>query len=654
MARDKVTQTSTIQPDDPTVKFASPKRVLTKSERDALSTDLLNTMAAGLGARSALDANLDAWERLYEMELDAQQDDPWPDASNICVPVIPAQLETALAYVVARVLVPRFILVSGNTPEAQQEAYAVEHFYNTEFVRQRGSDTWYEEHVSWLNKSLHGGTSVMEVLWVRKKVTHKVFTKQPQLHQGVPVIDPMTGPVYNYQETTVTETVYDDVKLRAIKLRDFGVIPASAASVNEAVACWCKIWLYESELKEMVDAGTLYADEIEAALEYLSSGSNSGVSTDRQGNYDKTSGWQVDPNQAQGSQTSKFFKNRGPLLVYRIHSKQYDMDGDGVVEENIFYFNYLNQRLLGYVPYEYPNPEERPFITFAWSPREDSFVGYSFIERLTALVAEINKINNDRNNAVDIRTSPPMFIQKGTELKNGENTWGPNVIWEGESKPEILAVPDIPIASAQEESTLMNYVNMITGQSQPIMGSQSSGKRTAAEMKTQSASTSTRNDLVAIRFRIACRELLNFIHRLKKQYTEKPLTGADTQGRLFTLPPEVLGLDYRIDISGATDPVDAQTRLNQDMGIYQLVMQSPIVQADQMMQYKFLRKVIETAGYSDVDDLIGTVDSIQQKIAAQQQAAQQAAMAGHPPGGAPGQPPGQPPPAGAPGQGPGK
>ena len=623
---EKVITTSTIQPDDPAVKFASPKRSLSEGEKSDLSVDLMNALTAGLSARAALDRNLDDWEKLYEMELAQSENDPWPDASNICVPIVPAQLETALAYIVGRTLVPRFILVSGNTTEAQQKAYYVERYYNAELVRQRGSDTWYEQLVSWLNKSFHGGTSIMEVLWVRRKIRRRVWVKQPKLSRdGTPVVDPITGQVFEYISQVVTETVYDDVRLEALKLRDFGVIPASAPSINEAVACWRKCWFYESELMEMVEAGTLWKDEVEASLQYIMDGASSGISTDRQGVYDKTTGKQVDPHINQGSQTSKFFKNRGPLLVHRIHSRAYDMDGDGVCEENIFYFDLVRQRLLGYIPYEYPNSDERPFIEYSWAPREDTFAGFSFIERLTQLVAEINKINNDRNNAVDLRTSPPLFVPKGTELQNGENTWGPNVIWEGEEKPEVLPVPDIPIASSQEESTLMNYVNMVTGQSQPIMGAQSSGRRTKAETTQQASSTGTRNDLVAIRFRIACRELLNFIHRLKKNYTDQQVTGQDGQGELFSLPPDVLKLDFRIDVSGATDPVDADTRLNKDMGIYQMAMQSPIVQMDMLIQYKLLRKVLEAAGYADVDDLIGTVDQMQQKIQAQQQAAQQQA-----------------------------
>jgi hypothetical protein len=634
MAKPKIVTTSTIQPDDPQISYASPKRKLSLDERQLLSTDLMNGMIAGIAARAALDRNLDDWEKLFEMELDPQQNEPWDDASNICVPIIPAQLETALAYIAARTLVPRFFIVSGNTQDAQPHAYLIERYYNTELVRQRGSDTWFEELISWLNKSFHGGTSIMEAVWVRKKTRRTVKIRQPVQNDGVPVIDQDNMQQrYEYVEKQIEETLYDDVRLQALKLKDFGVLPATAPSINEAAAVWRKMFLYEGELLEMIEAGTLWADAVERSLSYVESGSQDGISTDIQGVYDKTTGKQVNPYLSQGSHNSPFFRNRGPVLVYRIHSREYDMDGDGICEENIFYYDYLTQELLGWMPYDYPNPHERPFFEYSWAPREDQFAGYSFIERLTALVGQINKMNNDRNNAVDLRIDPPLFIPTGTELHDGEQTWAPGVMWEGTAKPEVIQLSDIPLASSQEESLLMNYVTQVTGQGQPMIGAQSSGRRSASEVKTQAASTGTRNDLVAIRFRVSCRALFNFVHRLKLQYTNADIQGTDNQGQLFTISPEIMGLDYRLDVSGATDPVDAQSRLNQDMGIYQLLMQNPLVMQDPMKMFAITRKVLESAGYSDVDTLIGTKEQLEQILQKQQQAAQQAAAHGQPPPG---------------------
>jgi len=649
--KDRIINTYTIQPDDPAIKYASPKRNLSKTERGLIEVDVMNTMQAAISARAAFDRNLDDWDKLYEMQLDPVNNEPWPDASNVFIPIIPSQLDTSQAYIVVRTLVPRFIIVSGNTPEAQDSAYLVERYYNAELVRQRGSETWYQELESWLKKSFHGGVAVMEALWVRKKTKRMVRMKQPMMHEDVPVINEDTGePRYEYIERQITETLIDDVRLKALKAKDFGVVPVSSETINTAIAVWRKEWFYESELLEMCvpnedGVPTLWRDVVDDILAYVEDGATDDVTSDRQGDYDKSAARQLELGMAQGSNTSKFFKNRGPVLIYRVHSRQYDMDGDGIPEENIFYYHDKSQRLVGWMPYDYPNPHERPFFTFAWCPRNDQFPGISFIERLTALNAQINKENNDRNNAIDIRLTPPLFLPSGTELYNSKGQWGPGVMYEGTSKPEFLNLGEMTMYSVEAETMHNQYVTQITGNGLPQMGSQSSGKRTATENKQQAQATGTRNDLVAVRFRIACRALFNFIHRLKVNFlpNNTSTTFGDTSGKTFVLPTEVLELDYRIDISGATDPVDAQSRLNQDMGIYQMVMQAPLVQMDPMKQYAFLRKVLEAAGYTDIDKLIGTEqDMMKQMQAMQAQQAQQqqaaAAVGGQPPNGKPQQP----------------
>jgi hypothetical protein len=84
--------------------------------------------------------------------------------------------------------------------------------------------------------------------------------------------------------------------------------------------------------------------------------------------------------------------------------------------------------------------------------------------------------------------------------------------------------------------------------------------------------------------------------------------------------------------------VDAASRLNQDIGLYQLLTTNPLVASNPMHLYAITRMVLEAAGRADISTLIGTEQDVQQMVQAQQAAAQQAAATGQPP---PGQQPGQ-------------
>jgi hypothetical protein len=391
------------------------------------------------------------------------------------------------------------------------------------------------------------------------------------------------------------------------------------------------------------ETGQWFPEQVERALSYVDNGTTDDVASDRQGYYDKTVGGQIQVGSAQGSQTSKFFKERGPIKVFRIHSRQYDLDGDDVCEENIFYYHDRTQMLLGWMPYEYLT-DERPIFEFSQAPRPMEATGYSFPLRLGVLAAEISKMYNDRNNAVDIKTSPPRIVRAGAKMDTNHNQYGPDVEWEGEPDAvTFLQTPEIPVASFQQETLTKQYVTELTGQNQPSMGAQSSGRRTATENRIQSAANGTRNDLIVMRFRVACRALINFTHRRKLQYMPDGDIQKSDGGGPFTISKEILSQDYRIDVSGASDPLDAATRLSQDMGIFEMLSKDPMIMSDPVKHYYLLRKILEDAGTQNIEQIIGTADEAMQMKQAQQQQAQQQAAMGQPPqaGGAPGGQPAQ-------------
>ena len=140
-------------------------------------------------------------------------------------------------------------------------------------------------------------------------------------------------------------------------------------------------------------------------------------------------------------------------------------------------------------------------------------------------------------------------------------------------------------------------------------------------MKQQLASTTTRNDLVAMRLRIACRAIFNFVHKLKLQFMDEDPSYV-MNGERFVLPREVLAMDYQLDISGSSDPLDASARRQENLGLFQLLMGIPFIAQDQIKTFNVVRMVLEGFDRADVVQLIGTDQEAQQRQQAQMEAQQ--------------------------------
>lgn len=621
------------QPTSASIKFdTGPKKKISEGGWNALSTDLYQSIVSSdYGARSALNQNLQEWSDAYDM-ITYQKDTPFDDSSNLQLPYMTSQVDSLVAYVGGTVMQPRLILVTGNTSEAAKHATQLEKSMNAEVTRLRSDGTSYHEAcIRALRLAMRDGTSVFEVLWARNRRRRTLVTNTPQIDdEGDWVTDENGDGVYQETRTEVDDYVKDYAQITPIPLKEFGLIPAEAASIEDAAACWRVEWLYEEELNNRIRAGIFDSDEVERALTYVPSGT-SDVPADPAGTYDKTASYQIGIGMSQGSLSSEFFKNRGPIKVRRIHSRQYDMNGDGVPEENIFWLHEQSQRLLGWTDYSYTDGR-RPFFACRPFPRSDGFLGYSVPERLSGVQTELDTMNNERRDAISQRLISPMMVEKGSELLNRKGEYGIEKLIEVErvsghpQGPSFsqLTLPDVPLASFQDEALVKSYGDEYTGLGQPAMGGASSGRRSATELRQRNSAQGTRLDLICKEFRTTLIQVFNFVHSLNKQYLQTPLTTGDGPDKLV-LPLEVLALDYSISVVGATDPIDSITRRNENMSFIQMVGQMfPFVMQDPVKAYRLGLILFDSFGRSDASSILGTEEEAKQR--GEQQAQQQAQM----------------------------
>lgn len=625
----------TPQPDHPSMRFATdapPK--ISAGRWTALSNDLYQTYYASNAARGPLNKNLAEWAAAYDM-ITAQKDWPFVNSSNLALPYTATQLESLLSYVAANVYTPRPFMVTGRTPQAAGNAAKVENYYNGEWLRLRADgSSYFQRAIEFLHLSLRDGVGVGEILWNRRRQRKRSVMPIPRLDEtGQAQFGPDGMPLFDMHTQEVDVYVKDYAEWRNCSLKEFGMCPTESRSIEEAPAVWCVDWLMEDQMSRMIRAGLLDRDECEAALTYDMNGTSE-VASDPQGVYDKNASQQIGLGMGQGSLTSKEFQNRGPSKIIRIHSRQFDMNGDKEPEENIFWLHELSQRMIGWTPYDYAadGGVRRPFFSYAPFPRADNWYGYSIVERLAGIETELRATHNSRNDRIQFGMFPPAIVPTGSEMLNRKGRWYPGEMLEGDFLPngepavKFIQLQDVPISSWQEEASLKAYGSEYTGLSNPMVGGQSSGRRSATETRQQNAAGGVRLNLLASRLRVSLGQIINFIHALNKQYLrEDPEVMVGKE--VFTLPLEILEMDYIIGISGATDPIDSVTRRNESLAFFQVGMSTPEVAQSPMRRYYWLKMLGEAFNRQDLQQLIGTEQEAQQREEQFQQQQKMMAMA---------------------------
>jgi hypothetical protein len=673
---DTLQPSSTTQPEIANVRVQRAKPVeLTEADRNALGIDLFSVWDAARTARAPMNENLAAWSALYEMEV-SETDWPWVGAANLILPIIPAELDTMKSNIAGQVFVQRLIIVTpgDDDPETARLAPVVERYYNAELRRIRSDGkTPIDQFKTILHLGLRDGGGPCDVLYSERKETKTIITTQPKIEDGHVVIDDETGkPAVERHLSRVDETVAE-VNIIPKLLKEWFIVPDESTSIQSALGYLTPVWMTEKEMKARVKDGVFDADATEDILRYVTAGTTD-VSSDYEGSYDKDAGGQIDVGQGQGALVSRFFKNRGPAELIRLMSEQFDMDGDGVAEKNIFWFYSRTPKFLGWETYEYVD-NNWPTHCFNPFPRPLRPYGYSLVERLADLVADACAGRNQRRNYIDMALMPLLLQREGDTIRDKDRAFYPGAPWIVEDVDKSIkwfVPPPLSSDPIADEGRIDVYVSKLTGQNAPALGAQSSGRRTATESKQQQAATTVRAADVAMELRSFIRGIAQQWHKLNRQYVgagdDAPVlqTQVDAElakaykvkGGIMTLTADTLAHNFNIDIAGLSDPADATTRRTEFMGALTVIGKVfPWILQDPEKSYQLAAAFFDTFQFSSIERFIGT--SEEAKARKDQLAAQAAQQAGQPPGAPPppgGAPPGAPPqgasPAGPPPGGP--
>lgn len=589
-------------------------------------TSIYEGIVNSLSDRTNFDELLDYYNDLYEMNI-SPTSTPWPNAPSVCVPLVRTQVEAVVARLASAVFVPRLFVVNGNTQEAASSQHEVERYYNAEFRKRRILD----KLLVGLHLCARDGTAIMENVWKKKTVKRKVLVYVPIMDEnGAPTFDKNGKPVREKSIEEMTITEIDAFDPQPVELRDFIVGPAWATSIESAEFVAVKKMLTQNELQQMVNAGTLDADWTERAWAYLTQGDND-LDSDPQGTATYQLGGTINVGDAgtmdPAGENEPGQKLRGALRVWRVHSDQFDLDGDGLAEENVFWIHDESQFLLGWAPYEYWHGR-RPFSALCLMPRPNRFYGFGIPESLRGLQEEASAIHNQRLAFMDLILSPPRYRVAGTKFEDQEKRWGPNTEVEVSQQGDygFIALPDVPASTWSEESMLIRYAGQLTGidgPGQPMVGNT---KVPAKQQQMYQQSANIRLDLMALQVREWIEDILWQWHHLNLQYGPDQFTTSQVnqqgQPEKLMLDKEVLAQDYDMAVAGMSGPLDRDSRRDDTLTLYSLLMQNPLIQGNLQRIWATTQMVLEEFNRPDVPNLIGTAQDAMQQQQAQQQAAQ--------------------------------
>ncbi len=477
------------------------------------------------------------------------------------------------------------------------------------------------------------GAGIADILVHETKERQMVRTPKAlsslALKNGEKIANP--GEDVSWNEKTVRE-----ILVQPRYRKDFLFLPGDARTLQECTAFYYEDWYYEQQLLAMVrdsqksGKGFLDEDAIQYVLNLEPDGS-SDVGSTRISDYDRTANHQISLGLAQGSQTSRFFRNRGPFKISRCLTNQYDFNEDGATEWNWVFLHEQSPTYLGYMPFEYIT-QSVPTVVYTPIPRPNRIDGFSACEHLMELTGEISSITNDINNYLAQVINPTglqdvdCIIEEEGEYMSAPGRVNLVKLPAGKTVQQVFswfAPPPLPQEITQFVAYLEKQVSKVTGQNAPALGAQGPGKRSATEQRQQSAATATRIGLAVLYYRFFLRESINYIHKLYLQYDLIPETGVNVttpNGQEMTVTREMLAKDYTIDISGISDPNDQSTERNAMITLAGIAMKNPDIMGNPVHRRNFYKVLFDKWQWPNSDDIVGTQEEAKGNA---QQAAQQ-------------------------------
>lgn len=612
----------------PDTPLSLPIPKLSDETLTALGTTLKSITDTNLANRAALDANLDIWNAIYEMRT-SRTFVPWEGCADIVLPIVANAVDELVSRIVGSALVPRPYTFRGNDPNSAQYSHFSEDFMNNEFDL-NGS---YDAHELAIRLAAQDGTSFMGVFYELSTHQEVRVAEEPVTGpDGQPVIGPDGKPKTQAVKKLVDMVEYDAPREYAIDLKSLQIYPNHAMTIDSANGVGWKRWMDETDMQKMVNSGIFRPDIVEKVLNYTTEGQGERA-LDPQGNSIYTVAGMINIVDIGQAPPAGIGMVRGPVMVWQWHTNLFDLDGDGVAEENVIWMHYQSSEILGFAPFEYWGDvgHRRPFLDLTLWPRRNLPYGFAVPERMRGIQEEADTQRNQRLDFGDLAIKPMRYRTNGVRTRETDRRWAPDTEIEVDSKDDFgfIPMPPFPEWSVAEEQSLYALADRTAGapQTSAIPGAGGSQQRSAKAAQQNAVIQGMQSNMVVSRVRRWMLAVARYKYRLYVQYGKDQLQtisrAQDGPPTSTLLPKEILAQSYTMGVAGLGGPLDKEGRRTDVLMFIQLVFSTPLGQLFQgnlPRLWNLARMAAETFEFPEVTSIIGTYEEAQQ----QQQAAAQA------------------------------
>lgn len=556
-------------------------RLSEDSERD-LADEIMTDHRAALLDRTEWESRLADWNNQYFGIL-PDKEFPWPGCSNFHVPLTMLGVETLKPRLVQSVIGNEPIVYAKPTESSDEmRAERVELFLNWQLPSEVDIAPLVVESA---HTYLNPGVVVAKVLWRVDKRRAKVLRRFPLGTSVDDIFRQLFGPANpesfakdpkddDYYVGTLKnpgatsrevrvkfvatpdeilaaverdEVLYEGPRVELVDPIDI-ITPANAGSdVQRMPFVQHRQYLYESELRQRVKLGQLYADRVDELVNVVrGTGETSLDSADIKTRRAEAEGVEADG--ASDVRDTQF----EIIEDYRL----YDIDDDGWGEEIVVWTApHLPGKILGY---DYLDNicghGKRPLVIARYMPIPGRFYGLSFPEVVRGIQEEINSIHNQRVDYGTIQNAPRYFYRASSSHNPTAYRVPPGGGIPIENPQSDIFVPNwngSPAWGQAEEALLYQYFERLTGLTDLALGRQPNrvgATRTASGTNALLSEASLRFETSMRHFQRFWIEIFEHVLALDGQYLP-PNKEFRVTGRL----PEIVRIEDRMELTGRYD-----------------------------------------------------------------------------------------------------
>ena len=571
---------------------------LSEDVRKTLGHELIEKIRSARAGMTQMLEKVKAWEDFYEGVV-PEKNFPWPDCSNICIPLTQWICDTYKARIADVLLsVSPLVLVEPpaglQEPEFKKKAQAVESFLQSYSDRMKLGDILADQV---FGSALRSPATVTKIGW--REEMHQVRRFMPMLDDltGEPMVEEGGGGRFEVQ--SVEEYKHRGPTPEFVDIRNLVVWPLTAKSVEDCRIVGDRFTVTKQEVKERVKAGrfdrialeiTPESEEAsEAAREFEALDDQIGI--DRLGHYEQVTFWEV--------------------------IAAYDADGDGFAEDCVFTLEHETGTIVRAINYPYYHGL-RYYDFCILFPRPGRIFGRTMPQILEGSQRELNTIHNQRIDAITLAMTKSFVARASSTIDYDTLLIAPGSVTFLDDLNDIKELdidPQVPGLDAEQMSR--DYAERASGINDLSTGRETEERKTATEVGLVASEAGIR---FADTIRAAQQSLVNLIRQvagLCYQYAD------DAELAAYQIERDDLIFPWRYIGHGNTGTANKAQQRQESIMLYDKLMANPLVGQDLTRVWRLGQDLLQAFDRTDTEAYLGTEDEAKQ-LMAQMQAAQQA------------------------------